>query len=262
MSTFKRAKVVMLPTNQTSNLTLGGSINKNKLGIVILDNKHPDSVYDCYVDNLEKGMSKYSQNTKWLNFQHLYILSNDKDEEIKEGDWIYHNLDDKPIKYDKGISNSSINNPKEYGYKKIIATTDTSLSLDKDGFVTFDLGYGKSTLFPQPSQSFIKKYVEAYNTGKPITDVMVEYCKDERIHGLNLANDKDYEIFKNANSPIVNPKDNTITIKKVKDSWSREEVKQLCFQAFINHKCINGKIKPSEAENLLEPFNKWIEVNL
>jgi len=60
----------------------------------------------------------------------------------------------------------------------------------------------------------------------------------------------------------VNPKDNTITIKKVKDSWTRDEVKQLCWQAFINHKCIDGKIKPSIAIELIEPFNDWIEQNL
>lgn len=38
--------------------------------------------------------------------------------------------------------------------------------------------------------------------------------------------------------PKVNPKDNTITIKKLKDSYSREEVIKLCKQAFLLYKLI------------------------
>ena len=32
--------------------------------------------------------------------------------------------------------------------------------------------------------------------------------------------------------PKINPKDNTITITKIKDSWNREEVIKLCTNAF------------------------------
>ena len=48
----------------------------------------------------------------------------------------------------------------------------------------------------------------------------------------------------------VNPKDTTITIKKVKDSWNREEVIELikCFDRGINRPITN--------------VNKWIEENL
>ena len=91
--------------------------------------------------------------------QHLYFLS---DEEIKVGDWMLHNLEEKPIQW-----NGEETNPSVYGYKKIIATTDKSIILP-ERFPSF-------TYLPQPSQSFIEKFVEEYNKGNRITEVMVEY---------------------------------------------------------------------------------------
>ncbi len=66
MENILKCQVIMLPTKYKSNLTLGGSINKNKLGIVINDN-HPSENYNCYVDNLESGRNKYPPNVlHWL----------------------------------------------------------------------------------------------------------------------------------------------------------------------------------------------------
>ena len=107
--------------------------------------------------------------------QYLYFLS---DEEIKEGDWVYHHASNKVFKYDgQGLC---------VIVKKIIATTDSSLSL---GCKTSRCKYGSIRTFnhpckkecqnlnyiPQPSPEFIQAYIEAYNSGKPITKVLVEY---------------------------------------------------------------------------------------
>lgn len=54
--------------------------------------------------------------------------------------------------------------------------------------------------------------------------------------------------------PKINPKDNTITIKKLKDSWNREEVIEL-FKKYKDYEL--GKTNWHQG-NLI----KWIEENL
>ena len=202
MNQFKRAQVVMLPTNKNSS-NIAKSINQD---ILSLYNKNDD---------------KYNQ---WIN-QNLYIIS---DDEIKEGDWFINLLDNSIHQATNWIYVSTC--------KKIIATTDTSLIENIEM-----IGTGSTYLFklPQPSQQFIEKYIESYNKGKVITDVLVE-LKSSGLHYFN----EDLRI---------NPKDNTITIKKLKDSWNREEVielmKKYCID--IHRYTINSN-----------DFNKWIEENL
>jgi len=81
----------------------------------------------------------------------------------------------------------------------------------------------KSLGLPEPSIEWIQYYIQEYNKGNIITKVMVEY-------DYTLGNEEDergnlipVEIFK------VNP-DNTINIKSIKDSWTREEVIELLSQ--------------------------------
>lgn len=52
----------------------------------------------------------------------------------------------------------------------MIATTNKTLLCEQDRFLK---GY-KGEL-PQPSPQFIEKYIESYNSGNIITEVMVEY---------------------------------------------------------------------------------------
>lgn len=182
---FKRVKVVMLPTNEKSKLVLS---YRNELAI-----------------NWTHDLAKFDDAT----YQNLYFIS---DEEIKEGDWYYNHKE-----YYKGCyRRTPETDDKSYlDFKKIIATTDKSLNL------------------PQPSQSFIEKYIEEYNKGNVITEVMVEYegiCSNcEEYHEQSiLCSDRDG--FDAQIEPFrlkVNPKDNTITIRKIKDSWNREEVIRL-----------------------------------
>ena len=103
---------------------------------------------------------------EWLEYNeatsnHLYILS---DEEIKEGDWrIETNINspnyNKPfIAHNEENYINSVRACNNYqSIKKIIASTDKSLNL------------------PEPSPSFIHKYIEEWNKGNRISEVNVLY---------------------------------------------------------------------------------------
>ena len=157
--------------------------------------------------------------------QHLYILS---DEEIKEGDWCYGM--DGIFQYKGKINLPDIELP-----KKIIATTNKSIFLP-DRFPSF-------IYLPQPSQSFIEKFVEEYNKGNVITEVMVEY---ESIGAYaNPKYDSDYQLKINS--------DNTINISMPKDSWSREEVRQ---------KLNDYRLYAKNSNLRIVLFDRWIEENL
>ncbi len=163
MSTFKRVKVVMLPTNEKASLVL----------------------------------NSHSKPQQWLGI---------------------------------GVLNKNL--------RKIIATTDSSLIIINNKLDSRDLLH--TLILPQPSQSFIEKYIEKYNKGEKIADVMVEY-ESINSHVLGLIRLK------------VNPKDNTITIKPIKDSWNREEVIKL-----MNLSIEQGKY--AFDQNNWE--DKWIKENL
>jgi len=157
---------------------------------------------------------------------YLYIIrvydTKDETSWIKEGDWFIADEYSKPEM--AIISGNKVNGYLLKGCKKIIATTDKSLNL------------------PEPSQAFIEKYIEEYNKGNIITNVMVEY-------GIDIVG-KSYDMY---DEKAVKVKSNTITIKKVKDSWNREEVEALCKKAFThyhNTNMTNGH------------FEIWIEENL
>ena len=187
MSTFKKGKMVILPTNQqTKYLMVYSDVEKTK-GKLILN-----------------GL----KNDEYKEYQHLYIIS---DDEIKEGD--YYIIDDIP----ELLKNNGLKFIDDY-CKKVIATTDTSLYTHQKETVSLP---ERVFYLPQPSQQFIEKYIEEYNKGNMITDVLVEYELKITHDGRINNNTKMWEELK------INPKDNTITIKKIKDNYSREEVDRM-----------------------------------
>lgn len=114
--------------------------------------------------------------------QHLYILSGDK---IKTKDWFIDTV---------GSSRQATKLDEDYiGYRKIIATTDSTLMQTKchlcygTGFIRLDVsksckhchGSGfemnNHSFIPQIPKSFVKHYIAEYNKGKMITEVEVEY---------------------------------------------------------------------------------------
>ncbi|MFW6225973.1 MAG: hypothetical protein ACOC3V_03365 [bacterium] len=214
---FKRAKVVMLPTNE-------------KAGTIWLNTK--GQLLHTHVSDEYKELYKP---------QHLYILS---DEKIKEGDWmlrLYDNTIHQATRGDVRLFNENKNGHKD-DFRKIIATTDKFLCL------------------PKPSDSFIQKYIEKYNEGKSITDVLVEYWTytpgiDEDGYGFPVGHP--------ITIPSVSTKDNTITIKKVKDSWTEEDVSTKLNKLAIDlFEYVSNK-EPNGLDPLEESWiKKWIEQNL
>ena len=177
---------------------------------------------------------------------HLYVLSND---EIKGGDWFY-NI------HSKIVGRAAFDFGKDDLAKKIIATTNASLLIDTyinqgdtvKGDLIIKRGSDYTTELkgrinlPQPSQQFIQKYIEEYNKGNIIEDVLVEY-------GI-IYEGRSCDLY-NPNKLKVNFKDNTITIKKSKDSWNREEVENLIYSA-MKDRCYTT----------IAEWKKWIKENL
>lgn len=234
MEQFKRAQVIMLPTEE------------NRPNIWLKNNN-----ILVYSNHITKS-NAYCSTGNWQG-QHLYIIS---DDEIKEGDWFIHHSHGittllKAIEVkDRILDNEGTSCCKSY-CKKIIATTDTSLKIEIDGNkgdllpdVSFDIN------LPQPSQQFIEKYIEEYNKGNIITDILVEYEKINIGSYINIVKRNFIEI------PKINSKDNTITIKKLKDSWNREELTQILFQ--LKKDIINNH----QAQITNVDINDWINKNL
>lgn len=133
-------------------------------------------------------------------YQHLYITT---DEPLKRDD-LATNGKHIVIWCDDYIGES---------YRKIITSTDEELKL------------------PKPSQQFIEKYIEQYNINKPITEVLVEYVDN----GFEdwIGDDYNGEPFWiEIIEPKINQKDNTITIKRIKNTFTREEMLELCENAY------------------------------
>ena len=247
MTQLKKCKVVMLPTNQKADVN----------SLLIQNNKLSLST-KVFQDAINRRVESNPDSSSCIKNQHLYILS---DDEIKEGDYFYYPLINSVREYLGAEDNLEISRHK---VSKVIASTDMSL--------THLVGVGKNITsdLPHPSQSFIEKYVEEYNKGNVITDVLVEYthlCKNcgmkMRDNGCIAECGKEYiEVL------YTNPKDNTITIKKVKDSWSKEEVNNILNTVLNNILCrplnpISEDIRKYPNSNKIGDYvNKWIEENL
>lgn len=146
--------------------------------------------------------------------KHLYIVS---DEQIKDKDWFVN---------DQGVwqcNNGII--PKGLNPRKIIATTDTLNNVLENTPTKYQRTITK---LPQPSQSFVEVFVKEYNKSNIITDVLVEY--ETKIIGYEPGVVGDIDIF--GDVLRLHSKENTITIKKVKDSWGREEVIEYMWKAY------------------------------
>lgn len=223
---YKKVNVVMLPTNEKANIVLHK--DKNTLEYIL-------------------NQSSVIGETQYFSCQHLYILS---DEEIKVGDWVYDVCDGiVNVEHEYQLSNIMVF---KKDCKKIIATTDKSLTINSVyGIDSFDAAMfgGKSEMIklpqmfnlPQIPQSFIKHFVSEYNKGNIITEVIVEYYW-EPFSGIAQLPPK-----------VKINKDNTINIKLIKNSWSRDEVKELLYK--FSTKVFSENFK-------IEEVNKWIEENL
>ena len=237
---FKKCKVLLLPTKE-----------KAKVNMINL------APYNREGQKLE--LIHYVTNGDGLNPQHLYFLSDDK---IEESDWCICIGAD----YNHGLSIEE-HNPKilkytgeELGVSKIIATTDASLTTDSS-----DAKYKYLHYLPQPSQGFIKVFIEEYNKGNVITEVMVQYIKGEYVDGIVDCGADDLWDSGYYKSDIlkVDTKDNTITIKKLKDSWNKCEhaANLIKYRQDYEQFKKDSHFGPNQRE-IEEWSNKWIEENL
>jgi len=226
----KTFKVVMLPTNKKAKV---GQLNLASYNTNPLELIH------------------YVITGEGLQPQHLYIIS---DDEIKEGDWYMNKFGRLSIKVIGDKSNE--------GDKKIVATTDNSITIKND--ITnpnFD-EYPYSPL-PQLPESFIQAFVKAYNEGKPITEVDLEIEELSTMEEM-LQNEK-YVPNNTFTSKIKTRPDNTVIVHQSK-IYSREEVIKLCAKAWDESYAVNVRKKDMlTSDNLTrEPvhFNKFIQDNL
>lgn len=215
--------------------------------------KHPFLIYK----NKNNGglyMPNWCPDDECFN---LYFLSN---EEIKEGDWAMNMYNDTHSIFNinrvhtDGYEGQKPNEKyKFYGLghtlKKIIACTDKTLK-----FRTYqgNCGHYITHEAPRPSNEFIKLYCEKGG----IEDVLVEYVDNGEEDWM--GDDYSGQPFWNPNYQLKVAPDNTITIKPVKDSWSREEVEMLCSHAFLRKDVGRGLPFDYTDDN----FKKWKENNL
>lgn len=201
----KKCKVVLLPTNKAE-----GAIIMRGSKLVYHEQAYLTQEY------LERN-----ERTS----HHLYILS---DDEIKERDyWASYTvsgtiadickatkLNDEVMYSETTDCNYTLEDKESW--KKVIASTNKSLqSSNNESYPN----YGQHSEFIYtPSEAFIKEYIESYNKGQQIHEILVEY---EEISD-NKTND-----FGKKQLYYQRPKvrkDNSIIITSVKDSWSREEL--------------------------------------
>jgi len=238
---YQECNVVIIPTNRI--YTQFDPELKDHYTIV----RH--NLKELYITNLPWS-KKYSREI------HLYIVS---DEEIKEGDWcIAMNRDTKYSKPFQCNKSKAFVNPEflnsQDDVRKIIATTDSSLKLneecikcngyggDQSGYCNECSGTGNPKLLPQPSKQFIQKYIEEFNKGNKIEKILVEYTES----CINCATEgEDCGTFKTDSHSCI-------TIKPIKDSWTREETKNLLLKL--------SKFKGDHHD--YKEVNKWIEENL
>lgn len=193
--------------------------------------------------------------------QHLYITIPQSDLEIskiKEGDWfitddniITSNNPNLTIQQCKDIVNKWIMDNEGVGNspdncEKIIACSDTSLNQN--------IVAKPYPLVYSIPQSFINNYIAEYNKSNVIKSIGVELEGDyDDYYKAYYADTIRIKLTSNNEISIIPPNERM---------YSRDEVKELCFQSFINYKCVHGKIKPSEVMDLIEPFNEWVKNNL
>jgi len=208
---YQGCDVVLLPTESNSGLTLG----KSKWGILIqYDTKSVHPQNDAYTEN-----------------QHLYILS---DEEIKEGDYAIDLTEDLGLKNDIFKVDKATLKFANQECKKIIATTDDSLSEQimyyPDGTIIGNVESYKILL--QIPQYFIEHFINEYNKGNVLSKVLIgveENVVDTKfnIHLNEQENITEWQIELNQNSEISILVDKKQTVQEYEQQGLEKYSKEL-----------------------------------
>lgn len=203
----EKAQVIMLPTDKACE------------GCVI---RYDRLTPHYMVRNITYQTQEWLKQENNRSSHHLYIVT---DDEIKEGDWCLFFWDGNK----EGELGQIGSKPQQYfpenghtlnkNLRKIIATTDPNLQANVGGYML-------TQKLPQIPQSFIEEYCRKGG----IDEVDVEYGK---YRDGNFINDGKTHAFTTLLRPKVNS-DNTINIHLVKDTYTREEVEQLCVSAYAD----------------------------
>ncbi len=177
--------------------------------IIMLATNEPSTIWKNGMFNLVIGESAPTNNQ--IN-QHLYFTS---DVKPQEGDWgmlyatgIRGKGEGHFLFQHKGDKLSKLNCLCS-GTKKVIATTDTSLTIQLTDNILQEKGDYIKCL-PRPENEFIESFIEAYNEGKVITKVLIEvdFIRDSDTGNPNFGG---YDIPDKYELKIT--EDNTIIIK-------------------------------------------------
>ena len=210
----KRCKVVMLPTDKAS-ASVAYSKQEN-----------------AYVVASKLRLLEITQGFEVTSLWEYFNLHIVNDEDIATGDWVLFSdvvmiaksFDDRVVHDGKG------NSFMKGDCHKVIATTDPELR--SDGLIE-DPNNPKDNLLirkglPQPSQSFIEEYCRKGG----IDEVDVEY---EMLCGVVVGMCSCSKLDIDCQCLRLHLKvnsSNEITIHSIKDTYTREEVEQLCVSAY------------------------------
>ena len=164
--------------------------------VVLFDTKDRTNILQ-HIYGLEYYENPIKSSFNTIN-KHLYITS---DEDIEECDWII-------TENSKDICMVGTNYGRLENAKKVIATTDESLNL------------------PLIPQSFIENYIKEYNKGNVIENIEIEIEPINQPEAFKIKSNINYK--GNFKSKINS--NNEISIKSIKDSWTREEVEALLYK--------------------------------
>lgn len=209
---YKQHQVVLVATNQSK--------------LFIFKNNQ------LYWDSIGERTTQLNQSP-----QHIYLLSEEK---IEVGDWVYSIRD----RWIKQCVNPMPVFEQALNCKKIIASTDKSLSIDiiPTGFKSGvgALSHKQTKPLLQIPQSFIKYFITEFNKGNVIDKVNVEY--------INLE-PNEQELILSINQS------NEINIKPIKEFWSREEVESLLTLAWATASAYGDNTSAADCKD-------WIKHNL
>ena len=197
MEQFKRAKVFVLETNQSPQI--GDICYSRRTGYFINEG-------NTSVTNVINML--FVKNTDIKTYK-MYITEY---KEIKDKDYFI-------VRYNENtfVLGQITKNTMDVIDDKVIAILGNHIYPPCDGHC----GNECVCIYPHPSPDFVKKWVDEANEDNIITDILVEY-----------------EYLLNDNTVIpywklkVNSKDNTITIRKVKENFTKNEVISLCDDAY------------------------------
>lgn len=144
-----------------------------KRQVVMLATEKASSRFNIFKSNADGKLFLSDGGTQWypkkghaggFTSQELYILS---DEEIKESCYAY-SISTNTVEW---LSEMQMRVLRRENWKKIIATTDPLLEMTSVGE---EFGKIRHSL-PKLPTDFIQAYIKAYNEGKQITSIIVEY---------------------------------------------------------------------------------------